>query len=653
MSRRGRPPYGAWRSPLSAEMVAAGGLRISDIHVDEGEILWIEGRPADGGRCAVVRRTVDGRTVDVLPDAYSARSAVHEYGGGALAVADGTVFFTNQSDQRIHLTRSGLGPVPLTAPGPRRHADLTPIPGIPRILAVLETHGPTSVTNQIISVPTDGGAMTITVSGSDFYAHARPSPDGRRVAWLQWDQPAMPWDGCELWLADLDPQGMATAARRVAGGPEEAVLQPEWSPDGFLHFITDRTGWWNLHRWDDAAVVPVAPMEAECGRPMWVFGMSTYAFAGAEHIALCAARGGTWELLLVERTSGRVTPIPLPFTEMGHHVRAAAGRLVLDAGGPELPMSIVTVELGTGEHEIIRRSSDLVLGADIVSRFQRVEFPTTDSSTGHGLLYLPRSSPDEGHGAERPPLLVRAHGGPTSAAGTALDPVVQYWTTRGFAVLDVNYRGSTGYGRAYRQHLRGGWGIVDVQDCVDAAGYLVALREVDGSRLLITGASAGGYVVLSALTFHDDFAAGASHYGIGDTEALAEETHKFEARYLDGLIGPYPDCREEYRMRSPVNFIERVRAPTILFQGTEDAIVPLRQAEDMFSALRSNGVPCALLLFEGEQHGFRRQATIRRVLESELYFFCRALDIEPADRLEAVPIENAGRPGGPSRRDDP
>lgn len=637
----GPRPYGSWPSPISAALVAAGGLRLSEIRLDGEDLLWIEGRPAEGGRCAVVRRRRGGAVEEALPPPFSARSGVHEYGGGAMMATGGSLIFTNQSDQRLYRLDPGGEPRPLTPPGPRRHADTVAVPRRRLLITVVEDHSGPGVDNRIEALAETGGAGRVLISGSDFYAAPRASPDGGRLAWLQWNQPAMPWDGAELWTGALSAAGGLEDVRQVAGGPEDAVFQPDWSPDGVLHFVGERTGWWNLYRWDGLKAEPVAPMEAECGRPMWVLGMSTYAFAGADRIALCACRDGIWSLHVIERSTGARRQVPLPFTELGHHIAAAGALVALDAGGPDTPMSVVTVDLDRGTHEIVRRSSSVSVGPDRLSTFETVDFPAAGGATAHGLLYRPRVPAGiEVDPEERPPLLVRAHGGPTAAAGSALDPVVQYWTSRGFAFLDVNYAGSTGYGRAYRRRLDGLWGVADVQDCVDGARFLAGRGDADGERLLITGGSAGGFIVLSALTFHRAFAAGASHYGIGDIEALVLETHKFEARYFDQLIGPYPQSRDLYRERSPLQHVHRLRTPVILFQGLEDAVVPPNQAETMHRAVADQGVPCALLEFAGEQHGFRQKATIERVLGAELYFYARVLGFEPPAGVEPVAVRN-------------
>ncbi|HIC94777.1 MAG TPA: S9 family peptidase, partial [Anaerolineae bacterium] len=462
---------------------------------------------------------------------------------------------------------------------------------------------------------------------------------GTRLAWLTWNHPNMPWDGTELWVAKLRADGSLGRAGRVAGGPRESIFQPEWSPDGILHFVSDRTGWWNLYRWRDGRVEPLTEMEAEFGRPQWVFGMSTYAFESAGRIICAYTRQGTWHLASLDTATRRLEPIETPYTEIAY-VRAAPGRAVFLAGSPTEPASIVQLDLATGRIEVLRRSSETAIDPGYLSSPQAIEFPTEGGLTAYAFFYPPRNRDYVAPPDERPPLLVMSHGGPTSAASTTLNLEIQYWTSRGIAVLDVNYGGSTGYGRAYRERLEGRWGIVDVDDCVNGARYLVERGLVDGQRLAIRGGSAGGYTTLCALTFRDVFKAGASYFGVSDLEALTKETHKFESHYLDRLVGPYPERRDLYRDRSPIHFAHRLSCPVIFFQGLEDKVVPPSQAELMVQALRAKGLPVAYVTFEGEQHGLRRAESIKRALDAELYFYARIFGFEPADPVEPVPIEN-------------
>ncbi len=479
----------------------------------------------------------------------------------------------------------------------------------------------------------------VLVSGNNFYANPRLSPDGARLAWLTWNHPNMPWDGCELWAADVLADGTLDRAQLVAGGLDESIFQPEWSPDGVLHFVSDRTGWWNLYRWRAGSIEQLTDLPAEFGVPQWVFGMSTYAFASAERIICAYTQDGVWHLASLDTRTKALTPFDLPYTEVSN-VCVGAGCAVFTAASPSQSAAIVRLDLGTGQVTVLRRSSDVAVDAGYLSTPQSIEFPTEGGLTAHGIYYPPTNRDFVAPAGERPPLLVLSHGGPTGATSTSLSLGMQYWTSRGFAVLDVNYGGSTGYGRAYRQRLDDAWGIVDVDDCVNGARYLVAQGLADERRLAIRGGSAGGYTTLAALTFRDVFRAGASHFGVSDLEALATDTHKFESRYLDRLVGPYPARRDLYIARSPIHFTDRLSTPIILLQGLEDKVVPPSQAEKMFAAVKAKGLPVAYVPFEGEQHGFRKAENIKRAMEAELYFYSRIFGFDLADPVEPVQIEN-------------
>ncbi|HEX8686972.1 MAG TPA: S9 family peptidase, partial [Pyrinomonadaceae bacterium] len=484
----------------------------------------------------------------------------------------------------------------------------------------------------------DGGR--VLVEGNDFYAAPRLSPDGSRLAWQTWNHPNMPWDGCELWVAELDEGGAVAGSRRVAGGEEESVFQPQWSPAGTLYFVSDRGGWWNIYRLgEDGAAEAVYEAEAEFGLPQWVFAMSTYAFASEERIVCAYATGGEWNLGALDTRTKRLERFDLPYNDISY-VRADENRAVFRAGSPTLRTSVVELDLKTRETRVLRRASEVTIDEAYVSTPRAVEFPTESGRTAHAFYYPPRNPDFAAPEGERPPLLVKCHGGPTSAASSTLRLETQYWTSRGIAVLDVNYGGSTGYGREYRQRLNGEWGVVDVDDCVNGAKYLIEQGEVDPARCVITGGSAGGYTTLNALTFRDTFRAGASHFGIGDLTVFVGDTHKFESRYLERLIGPYPERADLYRERSSINFTDRLSCPVIFFQGLEDKIVPPNQAELMVEALRKKRLPVAYVAFEGEQHGFRKAENIKRALEGEFYFYSRVFGFQPADEVEPVEIEN-------------
>ncbi|MFN8217412.1 MAG: S9 family peptidase [Solirubrobacterales bacterium] len=637
-------PYGSWRSPITPAAVASAGRRLGEAALAaDGAVWWGEGRPGAGGRVVLVRRPPGGAPEDVTAADVNVRTRVHEYGGGAwtLAAPD-LVLFVDFGDQRLYRQRLGEAPVAITPEPPRpaslRYADLRLTPDGATVVCVREVHGERGEpANEIVAVPLDGSAAPrVLAAGRDFYSFPRPSPDGASLAWTCWDHPNMPWDGTELWLAPLADPG---AARLVAGGPAESIFQPEWDGAGRLHFVSDRDGWWNLYRLERDGAVQLTREEADLGHPQWLFGGATYAFLESGAIACVRTERATERLGLLEPGAERVRDLDLPFTSFGFPVLAARGdRVAFTAATPEREPAVVVCELPAGRLERVREASDDPLDPAFVSTPRPIEFATGQGEVAHGFFYPPANPGHRGPRTERPPLIVQSHGGPTSHATPELSREFAYWTSRGFGVVDVNYRGSSGYGRAFREGLRGTWGVADSEDCVRAATDLAAAGEVDGGRLTIRGGSAGGYATLCALTFHDELAAGASYFGVGDLEALARDTHKFEARYLDGLVGPYPERADLYRERSPIHHLDRLRVPVILFQGLEDAIVPPNQAETMAAALRANGIPYAYLPFAGEQHGFRRAETTIRCLEAELYFYGRILGFEPAGKIEPVEI---------------
>lgn len=639
-------PYGTWKSPITADLIAGKTIGLGQIALDGDDIYWIESRPAEGGRYTLVRRRA-GATEEIVPAPFNVRTRAHEYGGGAYLVHRGTIYFSNFTDQRLYRLAEGGAPMPITpeSGGALRYADAVMDTRRNRLICVREDHRPVGrePVNTIAAVAADGDAAggQVLASGHDFYAAPRLSPDGARLAWLAWHHPNMPWDGTELWLADLDGDGAPVNARQIAGGPRESIFQPEWSPDGVLYFVSDRTGWWNLYRWRDGEAEALRPMEAEFGEPQWTFGQRTYAFISPLRIICAYAKDGAEHLALLDTDSGDWREVASPYTAIGG-VCADERQVVFHAGAPDRFAAIVRLDLASGAFTVLKQASDLPLDPGYISVAQPIAFPTEGGQTAYGFFYPPRNRDFAAPEGERPPLLVMSHGGPTGATSSALSLKIQFWTSRGIAVLDVNYGGSTGYGRAYRERLNGQWGIVDVDDCVNGARYLAQQGLVDGARLMITGGSAGGYTTLCALTFRDVFKAGTSYYGVSDAEALARDTHKFESRYLDNLIGPYPERRDLYIQRSPVHFADRINAPLILLQGLEDVIVPPSQSEAMFAAVRAKGLPAAYVAFEGEQHGFRKAENIKRALEAELYFYGRVFGFTPADPIEPVRIENLG-----------
>ncbi|QQS45336.1 MAG: S9 family peptidase [Acidobacteriota bacterium] len=638
MSEKQVAGYGSWKSPITSDLIVSGSIGLGQPVFSGGDILWLESRPVEKGRNVLIRQTAAGSRGDLTPLPFNVRTRVHEYGGAPFVICGDEILFSNFADQRLYRIGSDGRVSPVTPAGDLRYADGVRDRKRSRIICVREDHttGAGEPVNTIIGLEGEG---RVIIEGSDFYSSPRISPDGDRLAWLSWNHPNMPWDGTELRVARFGPDGTLEGETLVAGGPGESIFQPEWSPDGALHFISDRTGWWNLYRWSEDQVMPLCPMEADFGQPQWVFGMSTYDFISKDRIICTWLENGFSKLGMLDPGTGALERIETEYSRI-EAIRASEGRAIFLAASVKSSPAIVVFDPAKIEFTSIRRSSELEIDPGYISEPRAIDFPSGRGLTSHAFFYPPRNRDFEAPEGERPPLLVMIHGGPTAAATPTLKPGIQYWTSRGFAVLDVNYGGSTGYGRAYRDRLKGQWGIVDVEDCVNGAGFLAAQGLVDGDRMAITGGSAGGYTTLCALTFHHVFKAGASHYGVSDLEALDIDTHKFEARYTQSLVGPYPASRNLYIERSPIHHTDRLSAPVIFFQGLEDKIVPPNQSEMMVDALRARGLPVAYITFEGEQHGFRQAQNIKRALDGELYFYSRIFGFEPADRIEPVEIEN-------------
>lgn len=656
-------PYGTWASPITSAFIVADFVGLGSVAVGRhGELYWREVRPTEGGRAVIVRREADGRCRDLTPEPFYVRTRVNEYGGGDFLVARETLFFSNFVDQRLY-RQPADGSAPPVAMTPDsgatlRYADTALDPARDRLVAVRDDHrvDPHEPRTSLVAIALDAEGDDpgqVLVEGHDFYAAPTPSPDGQWLAYLAWNHPQMPWDGTELWLARIAPDGRLESPRRVAGGPEEAVQQPRWSPDGRLHFVSDRSGWWNLYRMatspdaapaeGDAPVEALWPLEAEFGKPPWILGLSTYAFVpGASGVELYCTYGDEHGARLgcVDTATLETRTLELCFAAIGS-LRAAPGALVFRTSAVDAPDAFVRLDLVSGALETLRTAGTLELETDWISAPQSHTFANRHGEPTHALLYLPKNPRFEAPPGERPPMLVRSHGGPTASSGTALDLGVQYWTSRGWAVLDVDYGGSTGYGRAYRERLRGKWGEVDVEDCVAAARWLIEQGTVDAARVTIDGRSAGGLTTLLALLEPETpFAAGASHFGVSDLCRLAEDTHKFESRYLESLIGRWPEERALFEARSPISRADQFDRPTIFLQGDEDRVVPPDQSSRMAEALRRKGVPVAYLLFEGEQHGFRKAQHIRRALDAEFTFYARCFGFTPADGFEPIEIEN-------------
>jgi dipeptidyl aminopeptidase/acylaminoacyl peptidase len=639
-------PFGAWPSPIAAARIAEAGVRLTDPWVEGDTVLWLELRPSEQGRTVLCRADPWGSAVDVTPPGFDVRDKVHEYGGGAYAVHAGAVVFANFEDQRLYRQDPGSSPEPITPapaePGGDRYADMRVSPDGRFVACVRERHASEGLpVNELAMLPADGSAEPwVVASGRDFFAAPRFSPDGSRLAWLEWDMPRMPWDGTELMVADV-LDGELGRPRLVAGGPTESVFQPAWSPDGVLHFVSDRTEWWNLYREEpDGTARNLTPLEAEFGVPQWEFGYATYAFLSDGRIACVYRRDGVHHLGMLDPATSELLDLDLPYACYDPPFVVAEGaRIAFVASSPMEPAQVVTLDFTTRAVDVLRVSEEVDLEPGYLSMPEPIAFPT-EGGVAYAYYYPPTNPQAVAPTGELPPLIVKSHGGPTGETVPKLDLEIQYFTSRGFAVVDVNYGGSTGYGRPYRERLYGRWGIVDVVDCINAARFLVQQGKADPDRLVVTGGSAGGYTTLCALTFHDVFACGASYFGIADLEPFATFTHKFELKYTDLLVGPYPEAAELWRERSPVRHADRLSRPILLLQGLEDEVVPPSQAEIMVEALEAKAIPYAYLAFEGEQHGFRKAETTVRALEAELSFYGRILGFEPADDLPPLEIRH-------------
>jgi dipeptidyl aminopeptidase/acylaminoacyl peptidase len=645
MSDARRIPYGAWPSPITADRAAAGSVGLSETRATGDATTWLERRPREGGRSVVVRSHAGAEPVDVTPPGVSVRTLVHEYGGGSYAVAGATTYFVNLEDQRLYRQELDASPTAIT-PEPATHrglryADMSVSPDGRWIASVHERHRDGGMpVNELVVIAADGSAMSTLASGRDFYAFPRWSPDGARIAYIAWDFPRMPWDGTELLVVDVASDGSAGPSREVAGGERESIFQPAWGPDGSLTFVSDRTDWWNLYREADGELTNLTPMSAEFAVPMWIFGYSSYDFLFDGRIVCTYRERGVHHLALLDPTTRELLDLDLPYVTFDPAVSVSGQRAALVAGGPTTPTQVVSLDLSTRAVEVLRESDVVDFDTGYLSVPEPIEFPTTNAQTAFAHYYPPKNPTAVAPDGERPPLLVNVHGGPTSEADPELHLEVQFFTSRGFAYAEVNYRGSTGHGRGYRESLYGLWGVVDVDDAVAAARHLVDRGLADPGRLVISGGSAGGWTTLCALTFRDAFATGTSYFGVSDLEPFAETTHKFESKYLDLLVGPWPEAADLWAERSPVRHAELLSSPLLILQGDEDEVVPPSQAEVIVRALESRGLPYAYLLFEGEQHGFRKVESISRGLSAELTFYGKMLGFEPADRLPPLEIVN-------------
>ena len=623
-------PYGTWPSPIAAADLARSSITLSYVRASDGVPYWLESRPADNGRYVIVTPGTDGGVTELTPSGFNARTRVHEYGGIPYVPGRGTIYFTNFSDQRLYAHQPGAAPLALTPEG-YRYADCELHPSAALLFCVREDHTATGEPkNAIVCLPTaEGGAGTVLFGASDFVAYPRISPDGKRLAWIAWNHPDMPWDSSTLYVADLADGALANITP-IAGGARESVLEPAWDADGTLYFISDRSDWWNLYRWTGRHIEAVLSIEAEVAGPLWVLGQANYALTGDGRAVLRYGIKAQDKLGVVDLRTGKLQTLDVPFSSFSSITLQSADTALAIAASQTEEAAVVSFDLRTGAQRILRAPGEIRLAPTSISRAEPIEFPTDHGRTAHAFFYPPVNTEFTAPSGEKPPLVVKVHGGPTSHSRDELSLAVQFWTTRGFAMLDVNHGGSSGFGRLYRERLDGNWGIVDVRDAVAAVKYLAAHGRVDIERVAIRGGSAGGFTVLSALAFHNVFKAGANYYGVSDLEALARDTHKFESRYLDRLVAPLPAGRAIYEARAPIRHLDGFNAPLITFQGAEDKVVPPSQSRAIVSALKKKGVRVEYIEFEGEQHGFRKAENIVRSLEAELAFYGGVFGFAPA-----------------------
>jgi dipeptidyl aminopeptidase/acylaminoacyl peptidase len=614
---------------------------LGQIQIDQNQIYWTEGRPSETGRTALMNWSTRAGSSELSQASHDIRTRAHEYGGGAFTTQNGRKFYIQNSDQQVYELLEDGNSNKITNAEKFRYADAVVDENRNLIYVVGEDHSnPDDIQNVILRVSLDGsGKQDIIASGHDFYSNPEISPDGQQLLFLAWDHPNMPWDGTQLWLSDLDESGNIENLQVIAGGAEESIFQPLWDPNGNFYYISDKSGWWNIYEYSAEDHRCLLSKDAEFGLPQWVFGMSTYAVLGPGRLVSTYRDLNGSHLILIDAQKNEWVEIDVPYSDIDQ-VRGSGKLIAFIGSSADRSSEIVVMDIESNEKYVLRCSSENDMESKNISRPELITFEPRPGEATYGWYYPPTNSAFEAPADEKPPLIVLSHGGPTSYSPGSFSPIKQYWTTRGFAIVDVNYSGSTGYGREYRKRLNGNWGIRDVEDCAAAALHLVEEGKVDSNRLFIKGGSAGGYTTLTALTFMDVFKAGASYYGVGDLESLAKDTHKFESRYLDKLVGEYPKEKRLYQDRSPINHTDQLDCPVIFLQGLDDPVVPPNQAEKMLAALKVKGIPVAYIPFEGESHGFRQASTIVKAIESEFYFYTKIFGIEPADSLEAIEIFN-------------
>ena len=636
--------YGSWESKITPEKIIEGGLRFSEIRSNGSELYFLEGRPEESGRYVIVKQSSDEKISDAIPKEFNSRNAVHEYGGGSYAVGQKNIYFTNWDDQRIYkVNGENVNPITKEPPFEKsiRYSDLTLSFDEEWLFCVRETHSEKEeAKNELVVISTTENIQIVLCTGRDFYSSPRINPINKEICWLEWDHPNMPWDGTELFIGNFDSNGLSEK-KFIDGSKNISIIQPEWSESGELIYISDESGWWNLKKYSDNKKSTILDEETDHGEPSWNFGVRTY-FIKDDFIYLRgSSKSKNKGLIRKINLSGQIIEeIEVLHTSIGG-LSFIDNKALYIGASPVSNSEIISLDLEKKELKTIKESNPLAMDNEEISIPEEITFPTTENGSAYGYFYKPKNKKYQDNPEEKPPVLVISHGGPTSATGNALNLSIQYWTNRGIAVVDVNYRGSTGYGKKFRDSLKGNWGVYDTDDCIAAVDYLSEKGLVDSERAAIKGGSAGGYTTINALTFHDRFAVGATYYGIADLSVFIDDTHKFESKYLESLIGKYPEEKQKYYDRSAINFTDQLSCPMIIFQGTEDKIVPPSQAEIMAEGLREKNIPFSLIMYEGEQHGFRQSKNIISSLESELYFYSKVLGFKPFDKLKEVEIENS------------
>lgn len=634
-------PYGSWLSPINAASTVAGSRGLHTLQSDEGYIYWVEARPEEGGRNTIMRWRAGGEIEEVLPAAFNARTRIHEYGGRAILVAGGTIWFSNFTDQRLYRMKPGGEPEAITPEAPLRFGACELDASRNRLICIREDHRPLGeVRNALVALPLEGiSDGEVLFDDSDFVSAPSLSPDGKRIAFVSWNHPNMPWDSTTLWSAEFGAGGELAGLIEHNPGSNESIMDAQWDRGNQLHAISDRDNWWKIYRvqGEELIAIDTALIEVEIGGPAWTIGRNFYRFLPDGRIAAQVSRWGTEQLYVIDTGSGSAELLGLDSAAVTDVLPVDDLLYVIHSPG-DRPAELLVTDANGGRGLVIRKAKDDSPARQWIPNSQTVSFPSGDGAVAHGIYYPPTNPNMQASPDETPPLMVFVHGGPTSSTKPVYSLSTLYWTSRGFAILDLNYRGSSGYGREYRQALYGAWGIADVEDASNGARWLADQGLADTQRLIIRGGSAGGYTTLAAHSFHDTFAAGASYFGVSDIEALAQETHKFESRYLDQLIGPYPERKDLYVARSPIHHLEGFSAPLLLLQGLEDKVVPPNQSEMIFEALKSRGIPTAYLAFEGEGHGFRKSGNQIRAREAELYFYSRVLGFELPEDIEPVDI---------------